>query len=60
MTTPLLCRIGLHWRMRIVQSLFVDIVSGKTVFEAVCPCEKHWMMDSIMGFPFFKVPYRHD
>lgn len=49
------CKTGLHWRMNIVQSLFVDVVTGKTVFEAVCPCGKHWMTDSIAGFPFFKV-----
>ena len=41
--------------MKKLHSLFVDIVSGKTVFEAVCPCGKHWMTDSVFGFPGFKV-----
>jgi len=51
----LLCKLGLHWKMKIVESLFTDIVSGHTVFDAVCPCGKHWMVDEIHGFPFFKV-----
>ncbi len=52
----LFCQLGLHWRMKLIQSLFIDVVSGQTVFEAVCPCGKHWMIDSVFGFPFFKVP----
>ena len=41
--------------MEIVESLFTDVVSGHTVFDAVCPCGKHWMIDSWYGFPTFKV-----
>ena len=52
----LFCNLGLHWRMEIIESLFRDIVSGKTVFHAVCPCGKDWMVDSVHGYPFFKVP----
>jgi len=52
---PLLCRLGLHWRMRIVDSMFIDIVSGKMVYEAICPCKRRWMVDVTHGFPTFKV-----
>ena len=55
MKPPFLCRLGLHWRMKILYCLFVDLVSGKEVFEAVCPCKKHWMIDVSHGFPIFKV-----
>jgi len=51
----LLCKLGLHWKMKILHSLFIDRVSGETVFEAECPCGRHWMIDDVFGFPFFKV-----
>jgi hypothetical protein len=51
----LLCRWGLHWRMKIVEAIFTDIVSGKLVYEATCPCGRSWMIDSTHGFPAFKV-----
>jgi hypothetical protein len=51
----LFCKIGLHWKMKIVESLFTSVNSGRTVFDAVCPCGKHWMTDEIHGYPFFKV-----
>ena len=46
--------------MEIIESLFRDIVSGNTVFEAECPCGKRWMVDSVHGYPFFKVPLNRD
>lgn len=51
----LFCNWGLHWRMKLGERLFTDIVSGKSVFDATCPCGKHWMVDSTHGFPTFKV-----
>lgn len=51
----LFCKLGLHWRMKIIERLFIDVVSGKEVFKAVCPCGIEWMTDAPMGFPFFKV-----
>jgi len=56
----LFCKVGLHWRMKIVESLFVDVVSGKTVYKAICPCNEYWMIDTLLGFPFFKVPLNYD
>ena len=41
--------------MRIVDSMFIDIVSGKMVYEAICPCKRRWMVDVTHGFPTFKV-----
>jgi len=41
--------------MKIVEGIFIDVVSGKMVYEAVCPCGRSWMVDSIHGFPTFKV-----
>lgn len=49
------CKVGLHWRMKINHCLFIDVVSGKEVFSATCPCGIEWMTDAPMGFPFFKV-----
>lgn len=51
----LFCRLGLHWRMKIIESLFVDIVSGNMVYLAKCPCNRQWMVDVTHGFPTFKV-----
>lgn len=52
---PLLCKIGLHWKMKIRHYLFTDKVSRKEVFEAVCPCGRIWMIEDIFGLPIFKV-----
>lgn len=41
--------------MKIVEPLFVDIVSGKMVYGAECPCGREWMVDVMHGFPTFKV-----
>ena len=50
----LLCRIGIHW-MSGHTSNFIDIVSGKIVFNATCPCGKKWMVDSLFPLPTFKI-----
>lgn len=55
MSQPFLCWLGLHWRMTVNESLFTDIVSGNTVYSATCPCGIVWMVDSIHGYPLFKV-----
>lgn len=57
---PLLCRLGLHWRMRIGECLFIDVVSGKPVYQAFCRCNREWMVDSTHGFPWFKVERVYD
>ncbi len=56
----LFCKLGLHWRVKIIQPLFVDIESGGMVYEVVCPCGKHWMTEYGKGYPFFKVPLNRD
>lgn len=48
------CKIGLHWPMRLVEYFFTDIVVGKPVYQALCPCGRAWMVGS--RYPFFKVP----
>lgn len=54
MIGKLLCRIGIHW-MGEHASLFVDIVSGETVFNAICPCGKEWIVDTLFPLPMFKI-----
>lgn len=50
----LLCRIGIHW-MSGHASLFVDKVSGETVYNATCPCGKEWMVDTPFPLAFSKI-----
>jgi hypothetical protein len=50
-----LCRLGVHRPLSGHSHLFVDSVSGKTVFGARCPCGRRWMVDSLYGFLGFKV-----
>lgn len=51
----LFCKLGLHWRMKVGHCLFIDSVSSKEVFSAICPCGIEWMIEDIFGFPLFKV-----
>jgi hypothetical protein len=51
----LFCNLGLHWRMKLGEHLFTDIVSGRAVYSATCPCGRKWMVDTAHGFPSFKV-----
>jgi len=53
--SKILCKIGLHRPLKDHQYNFTDIVSGKEVFIARCPCKKVWMVDSLFGFEGFKV-----
>lgn len=55
-----LCKIGLHWKMKIKHCLFIDRVSNEEVFEAVCPCGRCWMITNIFGLPIFKVEHTHE
>lgn len=41
--------------MKLGEHLFTDIVSGKPVYAAKCPCGRDWMVDVTHGFPTFKV-----
>ena len=51
----ILCWLGLHWRITVDRTLFVDRVSGNEVYEGTCSCGRKWMHDSVFGFPTFKV-----
>lgn len=51
----ILCKLGLHWKMRHVSTLFVDCVNRQPVFLGECSCGKRWMHQSINGLPWFKV-----
>lgn len=51
----LLCRLGVHRPLRGHRHDFVDIVDGKTVYVAQCPCGQAWLVDSPFGFLGFKV-----
>ena len=44
---PLMCRFGWHRPLAIGDLLFVDRVSRRSVFNATCPCGKHWMTDGL-------------
>jgi hypothetical protein len=46
----MLCKLGWHRPLKNHKYNFTDKVSGKTVFNAVCPCGKKWMTDSPFGF----------
>ncbi len=51
----LLCLIGIHRPLKIMDAKFQDVVSKKMVFEAKCPCGKRFMTDSFNGWFGFKV-----
>jgi hypothetical protein len=51
----LLCKIGLHWPLKIKSCSFIDKVSGKEVFNAECSCGKQWLTDGIFGLFGFRV-----
>jgi len=51
----LLCKLGIHRPLKIKDCNFVDIVSGKEVFNASCSCGKTWLTDSVFGWFGFKV-----
>jgi len=36
----LLCKIGIHRPLKNHHHNFIDRVSGKTVYDAICPCGK--------------------
>lgn len=41
--------------MQLEDHLFIDMITGRTVYDAVCPCGRKWMIDVRHGFPLFKV-----
>jgi hypothetical protein len=51
----ILCMIGIHRPLSRHWCKFIDCVSGKEVFDAVYPCGKHWLVDSVLGFFGFKI-----
>ena len=53
--TEKLCKLGWHRPLVNHHHNFIDKVSGKTVYDAECPCGKKWMVDSPFGFGGFKV-----
>jgi hypothetical protein len=46
----ILCKLGIHRPLKIGELRFVDIVSGKDVRYATCPCGKKWLTDSVFGW----------
>ncbi len=50
-----LCDIGIHRPLAIKDCAFIDQVSHKEVFHAVCPCGKKWLTDSVFGWFGFKM-----
>lgn len=55
MKKPFLCKIGLHWPMKRHEEYFRDIVVGKMVNKAECPCGRKWMVQEKSKFPVFEV-----
>ena len=51
----LLCLIGIHRPLKVMDAHFQDQVSGKMVFNAECSCGKKFMTDDINGWFGFKV-----
>lgn len=54
MAMTLFCTVGLHWRMKIKEVLYYDIISDRRVVLAECPCGKRWMTSTVYGFPLSK------
>jgi hypothetical protein len=54
MNKKTLCKFGLHRPLKIQRYHSTDIASGKTIFIAVCPCGKQWMVSSKSGWFGFK------
>ena len=54
----LLCKLGIHRPLKILNCDFIDRVSGKEVFNATCPCGKKWLTDSVFGWFGFKTKRR--
>lgn len=51
----LFCLIGIHRPLKVMDAYFKDVISGKMVFDAECPCGKKFMTDNINGWKGFKV-----
>jgi len=58
-TKLMFCKIGIHRPLRNHYCNFIDKISGKTVFEAECPCGKKWMTDSPGGWGY-KIEKSHN
>ncbi len=41
----LLCIFGIHRPLKVMDAYFKDEVTGKMVFEAVCPCGKKFVIN---------------
>lgn len=55
----LLCKLNMHQPLTKHDSNFVDVVSGKTVFNAECPCGIKWLTDSSSKWFGFKIKKEH-
>ena len=51
----ILCAHEIHRPLSGHQYHFTDVVDGKSVYTATCPCGKHWMVDSKLRYFGFKV-----
>ncbi|MGH7974824.1 MAG: hypothetical protein ACREBR_04815 [bacterium] len=45
-----------HWPLTLIESMFIDIVSGETVFRGRCECGKEFMTNG--RWETFKVPLK--
>ena len=46
----ILCRMEVHRPLKGHTLQFIDRVSGKSVYKAMCSCGKEWLVDSPFGF----------
>lgn len=50
----LFCKLGVHW-MKNHHHNFIDVVNGKSVFNAECECGKKWLVDSLSALFGFRM-----
>lgn len=55
----LLCKLGWHRPLKRHIYSFTDVVSGKAVYNAECPCGLKWKVDSMAGLRGYKVCHRN-
>jgi len=54
----LFCKLGWHRPLSHRVFSFIDVVSGRTVYNAECSCGLKWSVDSTSGFRGHKVRHR--
>ena len=51
----LLCLIGIHRPLKVMDAFFLCKITNKMIFHAECSCGKKFMTDNINGWKGFKV-----